>query len=91
MHSALISLQCLTSTWVVLLHIGDFTAPITPPPPPSIAVATRCGDTYLKLKMCMRAIVTMPVYVTCDPAHLLKTASGGTAENRINVFLNDET
>ena len=39
----------------------------------------------------MYAIVTRPVFVTSDPAHLLETAIGGTAENRITVFLNDKT
>ena len=74
MHNALISLhehQCLTSTWVVLLHIGDFTAPIAP---------------HIFKTEYVYAIVTRPVYVTCDPAHLLKTAIGGTGENRITYL-----
>ena len=33
-----------------------------------------------------------PVYITCDPAHLLnKTAIKGTGENRVTVFLDDQT
>ena len=51
-------------------------------PPPG--VATRYRDTF-KTEY-VYAIVTRPVYVTCDPAHLLKTAIGGTGENRITYL-----
>ena len=87
MHSALISLQCLTSTWVVLLHIGDFTAPIAPPPP--LHSCSYSLQRHIFKTENVYAIVTRPFYVTCDLAHLLKTAIGGTGENRITVFLND--
>ena len=39
----------------------------------------------------MYAMVTRSVYVIYDPADLLKTAIGGTGENSISIFLNDQT
>ena len=69
---------------MVLLHIGDFTAPIAPHP--GVATHYRVFKTEN-----VYAIVTRPVYVTCHPAYLLKTAIKGTGENRITFFLNDQT
>ena len=39
----------------------------------------------------MYAMVTRSVYAIYDPADLLKTAIGGTGENSISIFLNDQT
>ena len=46
--------------------------------------------TYLKPKMGMlwsRGLF----HAICDPARLCKTAIGGTGENSISIFLNDQT
>ena len=62
---------CLTSTWTVLLFAGNFTAFIAP-------------QVYLLKEILLfktenvYAIGTRPVYVICDPTHLLKAAFGGT-------------
>ena len=37
------------------------------------------------------AMATRPVHAICDPARLCKTAIGGTGENSISIFLNDQT
>ena len=70
---------CLTSTWTVLLLAGNFIAFIAP-------------QLYLLKEILLvktenvYAIGTRPVYVICDPAHLLKAAFGGTGVKTVLVF-----
>ena len=76
---------------MVLLHTGDFTAFIAPPlpPPPPTGCSYPLQREALKFKTeNVYAMVTRPVYVTCDPA---QTAIGGPGENNITIFLNDQT
>ena len=53
-------------------------------------VPTRYRDNIFKTENGY-AMVTRPVHAICDPAGLWKTAIGGTGENSISIFLNEQT
>ena len=64
----------------MLLHPGNFTAFTAP------QVYLLATEALIFKTENVYAMVTRTVYVICDPAHLLKTAIGGTGENSISQY-----